>query len=54
MGPLERAERLEQLRFLERGCAVRCVPVEARGRVFWELNHPVDVSRIEAALAAGF
>jgi 3-deoxy-manno-octulosonate cytidylyltransferase (CMP-KDO synthetase) len=54
MGPLERAERLEQLRFLERGCAVRCVPVEARGRVFWELNHPVDVSPIEATLAAGF
>lgn len=52
MGPLERAERLEQLRFLEQGCPVRCVPVDARGKVFWELNHPVDVARIEAALGA--
>lgn len=50
-GPLETLEGLEQLRFLENGAAVRCVEVEARGRVFWELNNPVDVERIEAALS---
>ena len=51
-GPLERAEGLEQLRFLENGAAVLCVPVEDRGRPFWELNNPEDVSRIEAMMAA--
>ncbi len=49
-GALERAEGLEQLRFLENGVPVTCVPVEGRGRVFWELNNPVDVARIEAVL----
>jgi 3-deoxy-manno-octulosonate cytidylyltransferase (CMP-KDO synthetase) len=42
---------LEQLRFLERGLAVLCVEVQARGRLFWELNNPEDVPRIEAMLA---
>ena len=51
MGDLERAEGLEQLRFLERGVAVACVVVEARGRPFWEVNHPEDVPRVEAILA---
>jgi 3-deoxy-manno-octulosonate cytidylyltransferase (CMP-KDO synthetase) len=52
MGPLERNEGLEQLRFLENGTPMACVEVEAKGRVFWELNNPVDVERIESALAA--
>lgn len=52
MGPLERNEGLEQLRFLENGTPMACVEVEAKGRVFWELNNPVDVARIESALAA--
>ena len=50
-GRLERWEGLEQLRFLERGVTVACVEVEARGRVFWEVNNPEDVPRVESALA---
>jgi len=50
-GRLELLEGLEQLRFLENGRKIRCVEVEARGRVFWELNNPHDVARIESALA---
>lgn len=49
---LEELEGLEQLRFLSAGISVRCVEVDARGRVFWELNNPGDVARIEAALEA--
>jgi 3-deoxy-manno-octulosonate cytidylyltransferase (CMP-KDO synthetase) len=45
-------EGLEQLRFLENGIPVHCIPVETRGRVFWEVNNPVDVARVEAALGA--
>ncbi len=51
-GALERREGLEQLRFLENGADILCVEVEARGAVFWELNNPEDVARIEAAMAA--
>ncbi len=51
MGPLERIEGLEQLRFLENGVPVRCVEVEAKGRVFWEVNNPQDIQRVEKALA---
>ena len=49
---LEQLEGLEQLRFLHNGTPVRCVEVDARGRLFWELNNPQDVARIEAALEA--
>lgn len=49
-GPLEQLEGLEQLRFLEHGHRIRCVETDARGRVFWELNNPEDIPRIEAAL----
>ena len=49
-GPLEQFEGLEQLRFLENGQTVKCVEVEGRGRVFWELNNPEDVARIEGVI----
>jgi 3-deoxy-manno-octulosonate cytidylyltransferase (CMP-KDO synthetase) len=52
-GRLETLEGLEQLRFLENGHTMRCVIVEGRGRVFWELNNPADVARIESVLAGG-
>lgn len=47
---LERLEGLEQLRFLERGQRILCVEVQARGRLFWELNNPQDVERLEAMM----
>ncbi|MGD9810076.1 MAG: 3-deoxy-manno-octulosonate cytidylyltransferase [Sphingobium sp.] len=50
VGRLEALEGLEQLRFLEHGHKVRCVEMDARGRVFWELNNPEDIPRIEQAL----
>lgn len=52
IGPLEKLEGLEQLRFLEHEHPMLCVEVEARGRKFWELNNPGDVARIEAMLKA--
>ncbi len=51
VGPLERLEGLEQLRFLEQGRQMLCVEVDARGRRFWEVNNPEDVPRVEATLA---
>ncbi|NOD33318.1 MULTISPECIES: manno-octulosonate cytidylyltransferase [unclassified Ruegeria] len=51
-GPLEQLEGLEQLRFMENGRKVLCVEVEAKGRQFWELNNPQDVSKIEEMMAA--
>ncbi len=47
VGPLEKLEGLEQLRFMENGRSVLCVEVTARGRQFWELNNPEDVPKIE-------
>lgn len=47
-GRLERAEGLEQLRFLENGESILCVEVEGRGEEVWEVNNPQDVVRVEA------
>ncbi len=49
-GPLETWEGLEQLRFMENGIPVQCVVVDALGRLFWELNNPEDLPRLEAIL----
>ena len=48
---IEVLEGLEQLRFLEAGLPVLCVEVAAKGRLFWELNNPEDVPKIEAMMA---
>lgn len=50
-GPLEEAEQLEQLRFLEAGKYVLVTEVDARGFGFWELNNPEDIERIEGIMA---
>jgi 3-deoxy-manno-octulosonate cytidylyltransferase (CMP-KDO synthetase) len=47
---LEQIEGLEQLRFLENGGTIKCVKVESRGRVCWELNNPEDILHIEKAI----
>jgi len=47
---LEALEGLEQLRFLENACSIKCVLVDSRGKTFWELNNPEDVVRIEEVI----
>ena len=51
-GPLELAEGLEQLRFLENGIPIRLVEVARPPAGFWEVNNPEDVATVERALAA--
>ncbi|MBJ3776446.1 3-deoxy-manno-octulosonate cytidylyltransferase [Acuticoccus mangrovi] len=51
VGTLETHEGLEQLRFLENGIPVRCVEVKDDNQLFWEVNNPIDVERVEQALA---
>lgn len=50
-GNLEHWEGLEQLRFMENNVPVQCVEVDAKGHAFWELNNPVDITRIEKILS---
>jgi 3-deoxy-manno-octulosonate cytidylyltransferase (CMP-KDO synthetase) len=50
--PLELAEGLEQLRFVEQGLPVRMVTFDAVGWDCIELNNPADVPAIEAVLRA--
>ncbi|WP_084860791.1 3-deoxy-manno-octulosonate cytidylyltransferase [Salibaculum halophilum] len=50
VGVLEHLEGLEQLRFLERDVPMLCVEVASQGRLFWELNNPEDLPKMEAML----
>ena len=50
-GPLELAEGLEQLRFLENGIPIRLIEVERPPSGFWEVNNPEDVAQVERVLA---
>lgn len=50
--PLEKAEGLEQLRFVENGLAVRVMPFDPPGWDCIELNNPEDSAAIEAVLQA--
>lgn len=45
---LENQEGLEQLRFLDRGVPIHCVPVGATP--IWEINNPGDVQIVEGLL----
>ena len=47
---LEKLEGLEQLRFLFENKLVKCVEVNSKGHVLWELNNPQDVQLIEKVL----
>lgn len=51
LGPLEALEGLEQLRFLEQGRRILCVPVDAKSHQFWEVNNPEDIPIVQAMLA---
>ena len=52
LGPLEEAEGLEQLRFIENNSDILAVIVDHNGQQFWELNNPEDVSIIEQMIDA--
>ncbi len=52
-GPLELAEGLEQLRFLENGIDIHCARVDAPEHGFWEVNNPEDIPVVEAMLVEG-
>jgi 3-deoxy-manno-octulosonate cytidylyltransferase (CMP-KDO synthetase) len=48
--PLEQAEGLEQLRFLENGLQIQTVEIPDLPSGFWEVNNPEDVEMVERAL----
>lgn len=50
-GPLEKSEKLEQLRALENGIGIRIVEVDYRGRTHGSVDRPEDVAIIESIIA---
>jgi 3-deoxy-manno-octulosonate cytidylyltransferase (CMP-KDO synthetase) len=50
--PLETAEKLEQLRFLENGIPIRIILVDYRGRTHWSVDHPNDIQKVEQIIKA--
>jgi len=50
-GPLEKSEKLEQLRALENGIPIRVVEVDYRGRTHGSVDRPEDVAFIESVIA---
>ncbi len=50
-GPLEKAEKLEQLRALENGIPIRVIPVDYKGRTHGSVDKPEDVAFIESVIS---
>jgi len=50
-GPLEKSEKLEQLRALENGIPIRVVPVDYKGRTHGSVDRPEDVPFVESIIA---
>ena len=51
-GPLEKAEKLEQLRALENGLKIRVVPVDYKNRSHTGIDSESDLRRAEQLIAA--
>lgn len=49
-GPLEKSEKLEQLRALEHGIPIRVVEVDYRGRTHGSVDRPEDIPFIESII----
>jgi len=45
--PLEKVEKLEQLRALEHGIPIRIVPVDYQGRTHGSVDNPEDIQKVE-------
>lgn len=48
--PLEKVEKLEQLRALENGKTIKVVPVDYRGRTHASVDTPEDLAHVEAII----